>query len=262
MDIGIYTWFGFRNNFETLIKLIKNTGYNSVMTWWGDEFIDTQGPKEKKPDIIRENGLKLENVHLPFDGINRIWEDSPGGDELVQQYISYIDDCKTYEIPTAVMHVTKGDNPPPVNQLGLDRFKRIIERAEKNNVYIALENLRKPEYLDFIFDNIISNNLKFCYDSGHEHCFTPDIDCLAKYGDKLIALHLHDNDGASDQHLFPFSGTINWKNVMEKLKKINYSGSLALEIDAQYIDVTKEYSAEEYLSEGINRAYRLFEYLN
>jgi sugar phosphate isomerase/epimerase len=73
---------------------------------------------------------------------------------------------------------------------------------------IALENLRKPEYLDFLFDNIKSDKLKFCYDSGHNNCFTPEIDCLGKYGDKLIALHLHDNDGTCDQHLLPFNGTM------------------------------------------------------
>jgi sugar phosphate isomerase/epimerase len=257
MDTGIYTWFGFQYNFNTIIQLIKNAGYNYVMTWWGDEFIDTQGPKEKKPDIIRENGLKLENVHFPFAGINSIWENSLEGHELFQKFISYIDDCNTYEIPTAIMHVTSGNNPPPFNQLGLDRFKRIIEQAENKGVFIALENLRKPEYLEFIFNNIDSNNLKFCYDSGHQNCFTPDIDYLAKYGDKLIALHLHDNDGSSDQHLLPFNGSINWKNIMEKLRKINYKGSLALEVDTQYIDVSKEYSVEEYLSEGINRSYRL-----
>jgi len=32
---------------------------------------------------------------------------------------------------------------------------------------------------------------------------------------------------------------------------------LALEIDAQYIDVSKEFTAPEYLSEAINRAYKL-----
>jgi sugar phosphate isomerase/epimerase len=59
-------------------------------------------------------------------------------------------------------------------------------------------------YIDNIFKNIKSDRLKFCYDSGHENCFTPGADFLAKYGDKLAALHHHDNDGSSDQHLLPF----------------------------------------------------------
>jgi sugar phosphate isomerase/epimerase len=260
MDLCIFTWFGFRYPFNEIIKLIKNAGFQSVMTWWGNEFIETDElPKEKKPEVIRKNNLILENVHFPFSDINNIWIDSLNGQELLNNFIEYIDECKTHEIPTAVMHVSSGDNPPPFNQLGLDRFKIIIEKAEKENINIALENLRKPEYLDFIYKNIKSEKLKFCYDSGHENCFTPNYNFLDKYNDKLVALHLHDNDGTKDQHLLPFNGTINWKNIMEKLRNIEYKGSLALEIDSQFIDISKEYTAEGYLLEAKSRMYKLMD---
>ena len=49
MDIGIYTWFGFRYPFDEIIKLIKNAGFQSVMTWWGDEYKEINGSKEKEP---------------------------------------------------------------------------------------------------------------------------------------------------------------------------------------------------------------------
>jgi len=257
MDIGVFTWFGFRYPFDEIIKMIKDAGFRCVMTWWGDEFKETNGPKEMEPEIIRKNGLYIENTHFTFTGINALWEDTLDGKELLDRYLSYIGDCKTYEIPTAVMHVSSGDNPPPFGQLGLDRFKRLIEKAERDGVTIALENLRKPEYLDFVFTNIKSGKLKFCYDCGHENCFTPDIDYLAKYGDQLAALHLHDNDGTGDQHLLPFSGTVNWKRIIAHLKRIGYKKPLTLEIDAQYIDVSKDYTAPEYLSKAMESANKL-----
>jgi sugar phosphate isomerase/epimerase len=257
IETCIYTWFGFRYSFEDIIRLIKEAGFQSVMTWWGDEFKETDGPKEMKPEIIRNANLKLENVHLPFEGINTIWEDNLNGQEMYNLYSSCIDECKIFEIPTAVLHITSGNNPPPFGEIGLNRFKRLIEKAEKHGLNIAIENLRKIEYLDYIFNNIESSRLKFCYDSGHENCYMPEIDLLGKYGNKLIALHLHDNDGTADQHLLPFNGTVNWKNIMEKLKKLEYKGSLALEIDAQDIDISKEYTASEYLHEAINRIYKL-----
>jgi len=263
MDLCICSRFGFRYPFDKTVQLIKNAGFQSVMTWWGDEFIETDGlPKEKKPDIIRKNDLKLENVHFPFGNINNIWVDTLDGKVIFDKIIEYIHDCKIHEIPTAILHVSSGDNPPPFNQLGLDRFKKIIETSEKDNVNIALENLRKPKYLEKLFDNIQSDKLKFCYDSGHENCWAPNYDHLSKYGDKLIALHLHDNDGAIDQHLLPFNGTIDWKKIMHKIKDTNYSGPLALEIYAQYIDVSKEYTAEEYLIEAKNRTCRLINILH
>jgi len=254
-EIGISSWFGYKYSYEERFKLIKDAGFQSVMIWWGEE----EKHKESTPHIARKYGLKIENVHLPFFNINAIWENSSGGEELFNKYLLNIDDCRKHEIPTAVMHVTSGENPPPYNQLGLDRFKRLIEKAEKNGVTIALENVHTLEHLDFIFDNIKSDRLKFCYDSGHEHCFTPGKDCLSKYGHRLAALHLHDNDGTGDQHMLPFSSSVNWERIMNKLKELNYKGALTLEVDAQYSNVINDYTAEKFLLEAKNRAVKLID---
>jgi len=257
MDLSVYTWFGYSYPFSDLIKLIKEAGFRSVMIWWGDEFTNYTGPKEQHPEITRKAGLELENAHFPFESVNDLWEDTVAGQEAFDQYSSYIDDLKQYDIPTAVVHTTGGDYPPPCNQFGIDRFKRLIEKAEKNNVNIALENVYRPEYIDSLFKNIKSDRLKYCYDSGHENCFTPGYDFLAKYGDKLAALHLHDNDGARDEHLLPFMGNVKWERIMAHLKRLGYKGPLAFEIDSQYIDVTKEYTASEYLAEAFKRGSKL-----
>jgi hypothetical protein len=45
MDLGIYTWFGFNYSFSDIIKLIKEAGFQYVMTWWGDEFENFTGQK-------------------------------------------------------------------------------------------------------------------------------------------------------------------------------------------------------------------------
>ena len=259
MELGIFDWFGYRYPYKELIKLIKEAGFHSVMNWWGEEEFEHVPPKGKQPDIIRNTGLILENTHFTFARINTLWENSLDGDQTLKIFCSYLDDCKKYEIPTAVMHVTTGENPPSINQLGLDRFKRLVEKAEKNNINIALENVRKPEYIEYIFKNIESDKLKFCYDCGHENCFTPEIDFLEKYGKKLTALHLHDNDGTCDQHLLPFNGNVNWKRIMSKLKELNYTGPLSFELDAQFIDVSKEFTAPKYLLEAVNRANKIMD---
>ena len=63
--------------------------------------------------------------------------------------------------------------------------------------------------------------MRFCYDSGHNHCFDGDYDYLEKYGDKLICLHLHDNMGDSDSHTLNKYGNIDWDVVASKLAKCN-----------------------------------------
>ena len=262
MELGISSWYGYNFSYEKRIKLIKDAGFQSVMMWWGEDSDDENASREQKPDIVRKCDLKIENMHFSFDKIDSIWKDNLDGEELIKKYLSFIDDCKSHEISAAVMHVTGGEYPPPFGQLGLNRFKRIIEKAEKNGVTIALENVWRLDYLDFLFDNIKSEKLKFCYDSGHENCFTPGVDCLAKYGSRLAALHLHDNIGKNDQqrndlHMLPFSGTVNWNRIMKELIELNYQGTLSFEVDAQYSNVINQYTAETFLLEARMRAEKL-----
>ena len=61
--------------------------------------------------------------------------------------------------------------------------------------------------------------MKFCYDSGHNNVFDKDFDYLEKYGDKLIAVHLHDNNGEEDYHTLNKFGSINWNLLGRKLAK-------------------------------------------
>jgi hypothetical protein len=84
-------------------------------------------------------------------------------------------------------------------------------------VTIALENIFDHRCLTYVFDRVASPNLGFCYDAGHRNCKEPDIDLLSLFGDKLVALHLHDNDGTGDQHRVPFEGKIDWKEQMSRI---------------------------------------------
>ncbi len=229
-QVSIYSWFGFLIPMEERFKLIKEAGFDGVLLWWSDEYAEVDGDKSLHPDLARRNGLFIENIHTPIYRNNCLWEDGINGDEIKNNLLSCIDDCKRFEIPTAVVHITSGSNPPPCNKIGLDRINYLVEAAERNNVKLALENLRRPEYLGFVFSNIQSEKLGFCYDSGHEYCFTKGTDLLAEYGARLMALHLHDNDGTEDQHLIPCEGLIDWKVVLEKLCKAKYPGPFALEV--------------------------------
>lgn len=75
------------------------------------------------------------------------------------------------------------------------------------------------------------------------------------YGDKLMALHLHDNDESADQHRMQFDGNINWDAVMKRLTNISYKGLTALEIMNMGYDHIKE--PREFLAIAFERAKRL-----
>lgn len=139
------------------------------------------------------------------------------GNEITDYLLQCVDDCNEYEIPTMIVHIISGENPPIANMIGINRIRQITERAEQQGVNVALENLRNIENLGYVFDHINSSRLGFCFDSRHQNYRSKNTDLLTMYGDKLMALHLHDNDESADQHRMPFDGNINWDVVMKKL---------------------------------------------
>lgn len=260
MQTGIYYWYGFLLPSRDCIKLIADANFDNVSFWWGDQFSkDYDEPKPNLPELARAAGLRVENVHAEYQSVNLLWEDKLESEDIIKNYISNIDDCYNLQIPVLIMHLTTGINPPMPNELGIDRIKRIIEHAEQKNIDIALENTRIIEHLDFTYSRINSDRLKFCYDSGHANCFTKSNDLLDKYGNKLIALHLHDNDGTADQHRIPGDGNINWFEFAQKLKQNNFHGSITLEIINEFCDKYKNLSAKQFLSEAYKKAKEISE---
>ncbi|MDD2392172.1 MAG: hypothetical protein PHU94_04490, partial [Bacilli bacterium] len=64
---GIFHWFGYIQPFEERIQLIKEARFNYVMLWWDDEVYPEFIHRKNLIKIVNDNGLKLDNVHLPFD---------------------------------------------------------------------------------------------------------------------------------------------------------------------------------------------------
>jgi len=253
-----FAYFGYELPINERLHLIKQAGFDGAMLWWSDDFENTN--YRGVPALARKIGLYVENIHTPFERINNLWLDNLEGSTLTDNFLRMVDECAQYDIPTMVVHLSSGDKPPAFNELGLNRIKSVVEKAEACDINIAFENLRRIEHLEYILDNVDSPHAGFCYDSGHQHCHTFHVDLLSKYGSRLMALHLHDNAGYisgandEDQHLLPYDGTIDWAIVMKKIAQSGYTGPVALEsLNRGYNNLPPE----EFLGLAFERAKRL-----
>ncbi|MCL1951911.1 MAG: sugar phosphate isomerase/epimerase [Oscillospiraceae bacterium] len=235
--IAIADYFGYDLPYPQRIRLIAEAGFDAVMLWYGDDF-GLAFRAENRPAQARACGLRLENVHAPFDEVNHLWEDSADGQRVFEGYLQCVEDCARFGIPTVVVHADRGRTPPPVSALGLERWAALIRRAEALGVNIAVENLRNAHQIDraqLLLERFDSRRFGFCYDSGHWHARYQDFDWLGRWPQRLMALHLHDNhggetEGHDDQHLLPFDGTIDWPAQMRAIAETGYPGPTALEI--------------------------------
>ena len=58
------------------------------------------------------------------------------------------------------------------------------------------------------------------------------LDAIETVSEHLIATHVHDNRGRTDDHLVPFDGTIDWPAALTAVQKVGYDGTLLFEIAA------------------------------
>lgn len=230
--VGIFSWFGYVLPFPKRINLIKKAGFDATTIWWEDEEGDSITEKNEMPHIIRETGLYLENIHLPFNDSSALWsENREERERTVKNHLNWLNDCAKYNIPMMVMHLTEGEFHPVPNSYGIRSLTKISQEAENLGVKVAIENTQRDDNVQFILSEINSPNLGMCYDTSHDWLNSKiKIKILKDYGTRLFATHLSDNDGLKDRHWLPGNGLIEWEKIGETFPTDTYEGCLTLEI--------------------------------
>lgn len=189
----------------------------------GFDFLSlTMGPLlsgELTPAVCQSVGLDFDNVHLTGKETTYIWAEGEHGDAVANRFCDEIRRVSEFGIKTGIVHVTWGwkVQPAPISDVGLSRFERILRTAESCDFKIAFENSVFDQYLYAVLDRFDSPYACFCFDSGHRNAFCPDRDFVARYGHRLAATHMQDNDGHDDLHMMPYDGTIDWSSIAHML---------------------------------------------
>lgn len=115
----------------------------------------------------------------------------------------------------------------------IEELQRI---AQPLGVQIAVEVIpnelsRAGSIVHFVEHDL--DGVGICLDFGHAHLDGDVIDAVETVSEHLIATHVHDNRGRSDDHLLPFDGTIDWAGTLLAVQKIGYDGPFMFEIVAQ-----------------------------
>lgn len=246
---------------------IKKVGFDNVMVAF------KLGSAEQTLIEAKKRELNIPFVHLTTRLADDLWAKGETNSQYVESISNEIRLCGKYNVPVAVLHATNG-NPSdfalPPSKVALDAMKEILKVAEECKVKIALENVDRPNFEHFLYllDNIKSPWLGLCYDAGHHQLYCPGFDILEKYGDRILAVHLHDNlmdwefgyDYTRDLHRLPFDGKIDYNGVCNKLAKTPYKDVVMLEIHKGSCGAPRIYDdmdALNFLKEAKKRAEKL-----
>ena len=119
----------------------------------------------------------------------------------------------------------------------ISTLKKIVEFGKDHNVKVGLENFdanacvmcSKVEDLLRVVNSV--DGLKVTLDIGH--IFTTDVspvDYYKRVKDFVIDVHVHDNDGNTDEHKCIGDGKIDFMSLFKEFKANNYSGPFILEV--------------------------------
>ena len=199
---------------------------------------ESDGEMQKTAEAFAKQGILFETLHAPFSHINDIWYDTEGGRQMKNELFTSVDRCIIAGAPILVVHLSSGLTPPPPTDIGRGRFIELVEYAAGKNVKIAFENQRMLGNIGWAFEQFEdADNVGFCWDCGHEYCFTPGRRYMPLFGHRLICTHIQDNtcEVNLDRHLIPFDGTIPFDDVARQLRESGYKGSLMLEVFPRFI---------------------------
>ena len=131
-----------------------------------------------------------------------------------------------------------GDNQPEAARRSV---MEIVQAATKVRVRVALEvipnSLSSPSALvRTIEEELEGIDVGVCLDYGHAHLGTDVAEAAETLSGLLWTTHVHDNHGKRDEHLVPYSGTINWDEAMMTTQKIGYDGALIFEVGSTGAD--------------------------
>lgn len=101
-------------------------------------------------------------------------------------------------------------------------------------VRLLVENLTSdpttPEHLKMILEMGRLTNIGVCLDVGHAHITVGVAQAIETLGAQIASVHVHDNHGMRDEHLWPGDGTIDWTATASALNSLKQPPAAVLEI--------------------------------
>lgn len=150
-------------------------------------------------------------------------------------------------------------SPEFMHEINSRMYNDLIPTAERLKVYVTLESFggitvngvagydyfANHKVMRDEYDSLDTKYKAFCVDTGHTNvavgggCLCVE-EYIRYFGQRVKMLHMHDNNGFTDQHLIPPYGTVNWPEVFKALDDIGYDGYYNFEIAYKFGDCLKD----------------------
>ena len=216
--------------------------------------------------VAEDNGIRCNQAHAPF----------PAEPEMVKPYLFRAIEC-TAEVGGEICVIHPGPFYTP--EQNAQFYDSLLPFAKDCGVKIATENMwdwdnekghscfaacATPESFLAHLDAVNDDFFVACLDIGHAEMKGSDtsaVEMIHALGDRLQALHIHDNNKLDDSHQIPFSMDIDFEPIVKALKEIDYKGYFTLESICYFQDLPAEeaFRAVKDLYKAVRKLADMFE---
>ncbi|MEI6521511.1 MAG: sugar phosphate isomerase/epimerase family protein, partial [bacterium] len=197
------------------------------------------------PHLSKNDYKLLPDLKVKYNLITEghIWENLAqlGEQAGVDALLYWAEICNQSGITGIVIHGGSSDNHESGLQCTENIIQKVIRVSEKKNIILKLENHYPYEYrnchelyseeweFQAIFNKIDSNNLQFCFDTGHGNMSKNGYELITSLSNRLSHVHLADNHGIDDDHCPYRKGSVPWDDYFSAFKDIKYDKTFCVE---------------------------------
>ncbi|MBQ4626342.1 MAG: sugar phosphate isomerase/epimerase [Clostridia bacterium] len=237
---------------EAAVRIICESGfdgldYSMFKMSDDDDILNTNQYKthvKNLADIASSYGKTFEQAHSPFPSCRE--GNAEYNVKMFDKLKRSLEIAGMLDAKICVVHpVQFSSNQKEQN---MELYQKLEPYAAEYGVKIALENMwgwddntKKiypnvcsvaSEFNDY-FDSLNTKNFTTCLDLGHCGLVGDDAASMIREmgGERLGALHVHDNDFINDSHMIPYTMDMDWESILTALGEINYKGNFTYEAD-------------------------------
>ena len=198
-------------------------------------------------EALSRNGLTVTQAHAPFP--SRVRDGSVNALVLraLEKTIAVCGQigCRRLVVHPGFLPFT--EDGAAERAYNLRMYAALIPALRAHGVVCCLENMfahhrtkvmcgpcasaaEANAWIDALNETAGERRFGFCLDVGHAQLVGRDIRAFVlELGANLACFHIHDNDGANDQHLFPYMGIMDWERFCDAVRDGGYGGDLSFE---------------------------------
>ncbi|MEY2411928.1 MAG: hypothetical protein QOD84_534 [Acidobacteriaceae bacterium] len=235
-----------------ILDALAHNGAQAIEIFAARQHLDYANRKQHVREIadwFRTSGVTLNSLHAPLyadydwgrsgsEPLNVVATERAARIEAMDEIKRAIEVAENIPFRFLIQHVGLSGETFDGRKLeaAMTSIEHLRAFAKPLGVRILLENipneLSTPERLVEFIRTTHFDDVGICFDFGHANLMTDVPQAFETLKDHIRSTHVHDNNKDRDSHLWPGSGTVDWKQAMDLLRTAPQTPPLLLEIES------------------------------